>query len=84
MNPDSIPFLREHQRVYSSGHYWGGHSRPLPYAFRPGARPQGGALGAAERFFLGGFSDLPAQGPVHAIEQRKHIGAVAKAARTRR
>jgi hypothetical protein len=85
MNPDSIPFIDEHQRRYSSGQpaWGGGKAAALPWAFRPNARPQGGLLGAVERYLVGGVYDVPAQGPVHAIDQRKHIGAAAKAARSR-
>jgi hypothetical protein len=83
MNPDSIPFLRERQRVYSTGYpaWGGGKAAPLPYAFRPGARPQGGLLGIGERYLLGGVSDVPAAGPVTAIAQRKQIAADAARAR---
>ena len=43
----------------------------------------GGFLGGLIRYGLGGVYDLPAQGPIHNIEQSKHIGAVARAARAR-
>jgi hypothetical protein len=77
--PDSIPFLRERERRYA-GAYPGSH---LPRDFRPNARPLGGIEGALGRYLLGGFYDVPAQGPVTRISQRKHIGAVASRARKR-
>jgi hypothetical protein len=71
MAPDSIPFLDEHDRQYA-GLYRGSK---LPRDFRPNARPLGGVEGALARYFLGGFYDVPAQGPIHNIEQRKHRAA---------
>lgn len=84
MGPDSIPFVSEQRKVYSSGHKVNGKTVPLPWEFRPGARAEGGILGGLLRYGLGGVYDVPAQGPVHNIEQKKHIGAVAKAARLAR
>jgi hypothetical protein len=81
MASDSIPFISEKRKVYSSGRKSHGRTVPLPYEFRPTARPQPGVLGALERYFLGGVYDVPAQGPIHNIDQAKHIGAAAKAAR---
>jgi hypothetical protein len=85
MNPDSIPSVSEHQRVYSTDRPgWGGFkAAPLNYDLRATPRPEGGILGGLIRYGLGGVYDLPAQGPIHNIEQSKHIGAVAKAARRR-
>jgi hypothetical protein len=81
MASDSIPFISEQRKVYSSGRKVNGKSVPLPYDFRPTARPEGGILGALERYLVGGVYDVPAQGPVHSIDQKKHIGAAAKASR---
>lgn len=77
MSPDSIPFISEKRKTYSSGH----KGIPLPWDLRPAARAEGGILGGLLRYGLGGVYDVPAQGPIHAIEQKKHIGAKAKAAR---
>lgn len=81
MASDSIPFFSERRKVYSSGKKRHGKTVPLPYDFRPTARAESGILGALLRYGLGGVYDVPAQGPIHNIDQGKHIGAVAKAAR---
>jgi hypothetical protein len=84
MASDSIPFISEQRKVYSSGRKRNGKSVPLPYDFRPTARPEGGILGALVRYGLGGVYDVPAQGPIHNIDQGKHIGSAAKAGRKAR
>jgi hypothetical protein len=84
MAPDSIPFISEQRKNYSSGRKVNGKTIPLPWDLRPVARAEPGILGALLRYGLGGVYDVPAQGPIHAIDQKKHIGAMAKAARKNR
>jgi hypothetical protein len=75
LNPDSMPFIGEHRRVYASPYRYDSSLWSLPVESQPGARRLDGVGGNFLRYLLGG---------VTTCRHRGRLEPLAREARQRR